>query len=217
MDKILYKNQAEYIKSFRKKDTPLIEEMEAYAAQNKVPILTRDAAELIEQLIIISRPKRVLEIGTAIGYTTIRIARNLKKKAEVQTIEKSNNNILLARDFISRSEEGKKITILEGDAFDIMPSLKKKYDFIFLDADKEDYQKLFEYSMVLLKKGGIIFIDNLLWHGYAASAKVPDSYKTSTQHIREFNQLFMNQPDLYSTILPVGDGIGLGIKTKKNG
>jgi predicted O-methyltransferase YrrM len=217
MDKILYTNQVNYLNSFRKKDSALIEEMEAYAAQNNVPILTWNAAEFIEQLILISSPKRVLEIGTAIAYTTIRIARNLKKKAEVHTIEKSRNNIALAREYISRSEDGDKITILEGDAFEVLPKLKKKYDFIFLDADKEDYKKLFDYSMVLLRKGGIIFVDNLLWHGYTASSRVPAGYKTSTNHIREFNKEFMNQANLYSTIIPIGDGIGLGIKIKKNG
>jgi predicted O-methyltransferase YrrM len=217
MKKILYPDQSKYLNSFRKEDNPLIIEMEEYAAKNNVPILTHDAAEFIEQLIMISSPKRVLEIGTAIAYTTIRIARNLKKKAEVHTIEKSQDNIVLAREFISRSEVGDKITIFEGDAFDVLPGLKKKYDFIFLDADKEDYKKLFDYSMILLKRGGIMFVDNLLWHGYAASARVPDNYKSSTKHIREFNKEFMNQSGLFAAILPVGDGIGLGIKVKKNG
>ena len=93
-----------------------------------------------------------------------------------------------------------------------MPRLKKKYDLIFLDADKEDYKKLFDYSMILLKRGGTLIVDNLLWHGYAASSRVPSNYKKSTSYIRNFNKLFMNQPNLNSVILPVGDGIGLGVK-----
>jgi predicted O-methyltransferase YrrM len=95
-----------------------------------------------------------------------------------------------------------------------MPGLKKKYDFIFLDADKEDYLALFEMAMKLLKKNGVIFVDNLLWHGYAASKEVPEKYKTSTKYIRDFNKIFMNHPQLNTTLLPVGDGIGLGIKIK---
>ena len=93
-----------------------------------------------------------------------------------------------------------------------MPRLKKKYDLIFLDSDKEDYKRLFDYSMVLLKRGGVIVIDNLLWQGYAAASKVPPKYKESTKHIREFNKLFIEQPNLRTTILPIGDGIGLGVK-----
>ncbi len=93
-----------------------------------------------------------------------------------------------------------------------MPQLKKKYDFIFLDADKEDYKRLFDYSLVLLKKGGIIFIDNLLWHGYAASKRVPQNYKLSTKHIRDFNIVFTTQENLKTSILPIGDGIGIGVK-----
>jgi predicted O-methyltransferase YrrM len=216
MNKILYPNQVEYLNKFKKKDSDLIEEMEVYARKFNVPILSRDAAEFIEQLIMLSSPKRVLEIGTAIAYTTIRVARNLAKKTEMHTIEKSQDNIILARDFISKSDEGGKITIFEGDAIEIMPGLKKKYDFIFLDADKQDYKKLFDYSMILLKRGGIIFVDNLLWHGYAASSKVPAEYKASTNFIRDFNKEFMNHPELFATILPVGDGIGLGIKIKNN-
>lgn len=90
--------------------------------------------------------------------------------------------------------------------------MNKKYDLIFLDADKEDYKRLFEYSIILLKKGGIIFIDNLLWHGYAASKEVPKEFKNSTKLIREFNKLFTSQANLKTSILPIGDGIGLGIK-----
>ena len=93
-----------------------------------------------------------------------------------------------------------------------MPQLKKKYDFIFLDADKEDYKRLFDYSLVLLRRGGILVVDNLLWHGFAAAAKVPKEYKESTKHIREFNELFMNQPNLKSLIIPIGDGLGIGVK-----
>jgi predicted O-methyltransferase YrrM len=107
---------------------------------------------------------------------------------------------------------GSKIKILEGDAVNIMPQLKKKYDLIFLDADKEDYKRLFDYSLVLLRRGGLLVVDNLLWHGYAASSRVPQNYKESTQHIREFNKLFMNQPNLKSTIVPLGDGLGIGVK-----
>jgi len=212
MSKIIYKVQKDYINSFIPVKDDLLKEMEDYAEENKIPILAKESVEFIEQLIKISNPKRVLELGTAIAYTTIRIARDLKGKSEIHTIEKSPENIAKAKYFLSKSGILKKVKLLEGEAANIMPQLKKKYDFIFLDADKEDYKKLFDYSMVLLKRGGVIVIDNLLWHGYTASGRVPQNYKISTRHIRLFNQVFMKQPNLHSAILPIGDGIGLGVK-----
>lgn len=212
MNTIHFPAQAKYIDSFRKKENELIQEMEVYASEHKIPILTWQSAELIEQLIILKEPKRVLEIGTAIGYTTIRIARNLSKKSEVHTIEKSTDNIQLAREYFERSGFAEKIKLLEGNALSIMPQLQKKYDVIFLDADKEDYKRLFDYSLILLKRGGVIIVDNLLWHGFAATTRIPAKYKTSTKIIREFNKIFTSQENLNTTILPVGDGIGIGIK-----
>ena len=213
MSKIFYPAQEKYISSFRKDQDVLINEIEAFAKEHSVPILSWQAAEFIEQLVLMINPRRVLEIGTAIAYTTIRIARNLKKKSIIHTIELSEDNIETAKEYIEQSGVGEKIKLIEGDALSVMPRLKKKYDLIFLDADKEDYKRLFDYSMVLLKRGGVIVIDNLLWQGYAAASKVPSKYKESTKHIREFNKLFIEQPNLRTTILPIGDGIGLGVKS----
>lgn len=212
MSKILYPSQKKYLQNFIKEDDKLILEIEKFASERKIPILYPESAAFLEQLIMITRPKRVLEIGTAIAYSSIRIARHLRKKGIIHAIEKSEDNIKLAGGFIKRSGYEDKIKIMKGDALNLLPSLNKKYDFIFLDSDKEDYKKLFELSLTLLKRGGIIFIDNLLWHGYAGSKEVPKAYQNSTKLIREFNKLFTSQANLKSSILPIGDGIGLGIK-----
>ena len=212
MSEILPPSQEEYLLKLRKENDPLILEMEDFAKEHKIPILSWQSVEFLEQLIRISKPKRVLEIGTAIAYSTIRIAGNLKKKAVIHSIEKSEDNIEKAREYIQKSGLEEKISLFYGDALSIVPQLKKKYDFIFLDADKEDYKRLFDYSLVLLKKGGIVFIDNLLWHGYAASKRVPQNFKASTKHIRDFNLVFTSQENLKTTILPIGDGIGVGVK-----
>jgi predicted O-methyltransferase YrrM len=212
MTKIFNPIQLKYISSFRKETDDLLIEMETFAKENNVPILFWQSAEFIEQVVRMIDPKRVLELGTAIAYTTIRIARELKGKSQVHTIEKSKDNITTAKQFIQKSRVGMKIKLLEGNALNIMPQLKKKYDLIYLDSDKEDYIRLFDYSMVLLKRGGVIIADNLLWQGYTASSRVPQKYKESTKHIRRFNKIFMNQPNLKATILPIGDGLGFGIK-----
>lgn len=212
MSGILYSPQEKYLENLRTENDELILEMEKFAKEKNVPILNWNAAELLESLILIYEPKRVLEIGTAIGYSTIRVAKNLRKKAVIDTIEKNKENIKTAEEFISRSGLENKINIIEGDALQIMPNFETKYNFIFLDADKEDYERLFYYSLMLLKKGGILFVDNLLWHGYAAAKTVPAKYKTSTEQIRKFNKLFTSQYSLKTIILPVGDGIGIGVK-----
>jgi len=212
MTQILFSAQKKYLESFRKKEDELILGMEQYATENKVPILNWHAADLIEKLIMINKPDRVLEIGTAIAYTTIRIAKCLHKGSMIHSIEKSEDNIKIALENIEKSGLSKKIKLIQGDALSVMPQLGKKYDFIFLDADKEDYKRLFDYSMILLRKGGVIVVDNLLWQGYAASNRVPAKYSKSTKHIREFNNIFILQQNLDSMIIPIGDGLGLGIK-----
>jgi predicted O-methyltransferase YrrM len=212
MSKIILPQQSRYLEFLRYRADPLILEMESYAEKNNIPILHWHSADFMEQLIRIYQPKRVLEIGAAIAYTTIRIATNLNSKSIIHTIEKSKDNIKIAEKNIEKSKYGKKIKIIEGDALRIMPQLEKKYDFIFLDADKEDYKRLFDYSMLLLHKGGVIVVDNLLWHGYAASAKVPLKYRKSTKHIRDFNKVFLAQKNLHSVIVPIGDGLGIGVK-----
>ena len=212
MSNILKPEQEDYLSKFIMQEDPLLTEMEDFAHKNNVPILSKDSAEMLELLIRLVNPKRVLELGTAIAYSSIRIAKNLRKKGIVYTIEKSKDNAKLAKKNIAKSGLEEKINLIVGNALDEMPKFDKKFDFIFLDADKTDYKKLFEYSLVLLKKGGVIFVDNLLWHGFAAAAKVPENQINSTQIIREFNQFFISCPGLKTTILSVGDGIGLGIK-----
>jgi predicted O-methyltransferase YrrM len=215
MTKIIYDSQLNYLSSLRISDDPLLNEMEDFALKKGIPILDWKAAEFLEQLITVSKPKRVLEIGMAIAYSSIRIARRLQKNASLDTIEKSMNNIRLAEGYLKRAKLNPSVKILKGDALEIIPILEHDYDFIFLDADKRDYERLFHYSLMLLKKGGIIFVDNLLWHGYAATKIVPASFQKSTKLIREFNKVFISSTSIKSTILPIGDGIGFGVKIIK--
>ncbi len=212
MKEIVNPVQIDYLAFLRNEKDELTLEMEKFAKEHKVPILNWNAAQLLLFLIQSKRPKRVLEIGTAIGYSSILAAKVLRKKSVLHTIEKSRDNIKLAGEYIKRAQLADKIKIIEGDALKIMPELKKKYDFIFLDADKQDYEKLFEHSIPLLKRNGILFIDNLLWHGCVAYKRIPAKEKKSTDIIRNFNRLFMESKLLKSAIFPIGDGVGIGIK-----
>ncbi len=206
---IIYPEQERYLRKLRREPDVLLAEMEKYAGENRVPILNWNAAQLLEQLIRIKKPARALEIGCAIAYSTIRIAMNLEEGAIIDTIELSKDGIKLAKVYIERSGVADKINLFEGNALDIMPKLDKKYDFIFLDADKEDYKALFNLAVSLLNNDAVLFVDNLLWQGYAASDDVPEKYRRSTSMIREFNELFTGHEKLDSVILPVGDGVGI--------
>ena len=212
MPEIIYKKQLDYLTSLKKQSDKLITEMEEFAHKKSIPILNSLSADFLEKIVLAKQPKHILEIGTAIAYSSIRIARQLSGDAKIETIEKSKDNIKLATEYIKRAKLESRINILQGDALAIMPVLDRKYDLIFLDADKQDYEKLFMLSLIILKKGGILFVDNLLWYGYPASRTVPESYKRSTNFIKEFNQLFIHHPDIDTSIFPIGDGIGIGVK-----
>ena len=120
MEKIIYPSQLKYLQSFGQETDPLILELEDFAEKNSVPILSKDSARLLEILISMTEPKRVLELGTAIAYSSIIIARSLKKKGILHTIEKSQDNIKLAKENISKAGLNDKIILMEGNAFDVM-------------------------------------------------------------------------------------------------
>ncbi len=207
-------NVLEYLLMNRKDVTALEAEMESFAKERKIPILDYKAAELLELLIELKQPATVLELGTAIAYSSIKIAKKLPPNGILDTIEKSKDNIPLAKSFIEKAGLQNKINLIFGEALDVLKTINKKYDFIFLDADKQDYENLFTLALPLLNKNGIIFIDNLLWKGYVAENinDIPITYKTSTQQVLSFNNLFLNSTNLEAKIFPIGDGVGIGIK-----
>ncbi|MBZ0179688.1 MAG: O-methyltransferase [Melioribacteraceae bacterium] len=209
---ILDTTQIDYIRQFNKVEDPLILEMRNYAIHRKIPILEDISVELIKTFIKIKKPSRVLELGTAIAFTTIQIAEVLPENSLIDTIEKSKDNLTIAKSYIERSGFQNKINLIEGDASEIIPNLSNKYDLIFLDADKEAYEQLFDQSIELLNDDGIYIVDNLLWKGFPASQTVPKEYEISTKHIRKFNSYFFSSDKLVSTLFPVGDGLGVGIK-----
>lgn len=209
---ILFPEQKTYLEKLRKENREILFELEKYALENSIPIINWNAAELLEQLIAIHKPKRVLELGTAIGYSAIRMAYQLTPGATIDTIELSKHSVPIAEANIKKTGFEDVIKIHFGAAEKIIDILEPAYDFIFLDVDKKDYETLLSRALKLLNKGGVLFVDNLLWQGYAADDDVPEKYKVSSEQIRNFNLLFKSEETLQTTILPVGDGVGIGIK-----
>lgn len=218
MPDILSPETVNYLNSLPREENPLLLEMEDYARENYIPILDRNSAKLLEILVATSKAKTVLEIGTAIGYSTIRIASVLPDDGKIYTIEKSTDMIPLAERNFDSSGYSKKIILLKGDAIRKLLRLNITFDLIFLDADKQDYMRLLEFSLPLLKKGGLYITDNLLWQGYTSSVEEPPvKYARSTVQIREFNNIFFNLKSLRTSLIPIGDGLGIGIKLTEIG
>lgn len=211
MNGIIYKAQIKYIDTFRKESDGIIKELEDYAKLNKVPIIHWQAGDFLEFMIKSEAPKKVLEIGAAIGYSALRMARNLEAGSEIDTIEYSPVNAQLTRENVARAGYDKIINLYEGDARKVLLDINKRYDFIFLDCDKFCYAEVFKIALPLLNTGGIIFIDNLLLKGKVAVISKKNR-KASSVLIREFNSLFLSEKSLQSSIYPIGDGIGIGRK-----
>lgn len=212
MGRLPDKNDIEYILTNSRREEPLILEMEQYAREFQVPILDKISAKLLEQVVLFSRPQRILEIGTAIGYTSIRLAKYLPDGSTIDTVEIDKTMYEKASGFISRAEINSRINVIFDDAIQFLSRTDKTYDMIFLDCDKEVYPRLFSPIWKKLNTGGVFIADNLLWHGFTAKEEVPEESRISTEAIREFNKLFLEHEKLKSEILPVGDGIGIGIK-----
>lgn len=215
MSGFLTKETEHYLAELFKQTDPLHIEMEEFAREKRIPIIEPGGAAFLDIYLRSLKPKRYLELGTAIGYSAIIAAKALPNDARIVTIEKSKDNLKLAKEYISRSGYQHKITIAEGEAKELLNSFKQEWDCIFIDADKEDYDDLFELSLPLLCEEGVILIDNLLWHGYTASDEVPASYKKSTEIIRAFNKKLASGSSFHFTIVPAGDGIGVVIKNSR--
>lgn len=204
-----------YIKKLTIRKTPLLEEMEAFAREHKIPILDEQAAAVLEWAVQLKSDKDVLEVGTAIGYSSIRIAGVLQDDAKLLTLEKSSESYTAANRYIARSGLGEKIRVIFGEAtVNVREFTPGSFGFIFLDADKKDYLPLLEPLVGLLEPGGILLVDNLLWHGNTVKpdSEIDPAWMGSTRMVREFNEKFFSHPQLQSILLPVGDGLGLAIK-----
>jgi predicted O-methyltransferase YrrM len=213
LDAIVKSEQAEYLERLLPVNTGLLAEMEAYADEHRVPIADREVARFLEITTRAIQARRVLEIGMAIGYSVVHIARGMEEGGEVVTIEPSEEMIARSEEYLGRAGLRGRVRIERGKALDVLPRLAgETFDAVFLDALKEEYAQYLELSLPLLRVGGVVVVDNLLWGGQVAGEiRAPDQ-TASTQALREFNQIFVRHPQLLSVVLPVGDGLGYAVK-----
>jgi predicted O-methyltransferase YrrM len=212
VDAILHREQAEYLDRLLPPNDALLQEMEAYAADNRVPIADREVARFLEITARASEARYVLEIGMAIGYSVIHLARGLPENGVVVTIEPDEEMIRLSEGYLERAGMRDRVRIETGPALEVLPSLTDTFDILFIDALKEEYQGYLDLALPLLRTGGVVIVDNLLWGGQVAGEIRSIDQHGSTEALREFNQYFVNHPQLLAEVLSVGDGLGYAVK-----
>lgn len=186
------------------------------AEEQKVPIIREEAGEFIKLLMLIKKPVNVLEIGTAIGFSAIFMSRFLGEEGHITTIENYKPRIIKARENIKKAGLMQKITLIEGDATEVLPTLKGSYDMIFTDAAKGQYETFYKQSIGLLADEGILLCDNVLQDGDVLESRFAVTRRNRTIHARMRDFLYELKHDerLETAILNIGDGMSLSIKRK---
>jgi predicted O-methyltransferase YrrM len=211
IDAILRRQQAEYLDRLLPERDPLLAEMERYAADEGHPIADPEVARLLRLLVRIARPRRILEIGTNIGYSVIVMARELGADTVVESIEIDCGILDAARGFVARAGLQPRIVFHEGAAIDIIRALDRRFDFVFIDCVKSEYEAYLDLLLPDLAPGAVIVCDNLLWKGQVAEGARNLREEASTAALRKFNRRIMEEPRLLSTVIPVGDGVGISV------
>jgi caffeoyl-CoA O-methyltransferase len=212
IDAIIKREQAEYLENLHPPSMGLLEEMETYAAEHRVPIADREVALFLGITARSIKAQRVLECGMAIGYSVIHLARGMDDDGLVVSIEPNDKMIEAAEEYLTRARVRGRVRIEKGYALDVIPRLHETFDLLYLDAVKEEYRGYLDSALPKLRTGGVVICDNLLWGGQVAGEIRSPDQKSSTEALREFNSYFVNHPELEAEVLPVGDGLGYGVK-----
>ncbi len=209
-DAILRPEQAEYLDSLLPPRDALRARMEEAAREESIPISDPELGHLLEILARAAGARRILEVGTAIGYGTLCLARGAPE-AKVTTIDHDPEIQERARGFLAEGEVLDRVELLTGRALDLIPTLQGPFDLIYLDADKADYRRCLDLGLQRLRVGGLMVVDNLLWQGEIADPPAAGLSDTA-RHIETFNVYFMIHPQLRAVVLPLGDGVGVAAK-----
>lgn len=199
----------DYLYSVLPSRDPVLDEMEAEAAQRDIPIVGPAVGRLFQQLAMISGAKTIFEMGSAIGYSTIWWALGVGHGGRVYYTDSDRKNCDKARRYTERAGVAARVTFKLGDALELLSEEKQLFDIIFNDVDKDDYPRVFRLAVPRLKKGGLLVTDNVLWSGQVAKKNPRDS---NTKAIVEFNRLLYGSPDLFTTIIPLRDGVAISVK-----
>jgi len=207
----------EYIRDILPKNDGLIKELEAFAEENNVPIIHPEVAKFLEVIIKMSKVRSILEVGTAIGYSSLIFSNAMDNSGKIITIEKRKDMHELACKNIKEAGLESNITPMLGDAAELLPEIDGKFDMIFLDAAKGHYQKFLLSCIERLNENGIIISDNVLYKGMVASNEYLVRRKiTIVKRMRKYLEYISNHPQLTTSIIPIGDGVALTYKSGRD-
>ena len=195
----------EYLYGLLPERDAVVTEMEKYAEEHRVPIIGPAVAQLLALLVQTSGAKRIFEMGSAIGYSTIWLARAAGPKGQVFYTDGNPENAKRAQEYSKRAGVAKRIKVQVGDAMALLKKTPGTFDYIFNDVDKHQYPDALRAALPKLRRGGLLITDNTLWSGKAARPAPPDD--ADTQGVQEFNRLVYASKELYSVLIPLRDGV----------
>lgn len=203
-----------YIHSLETPESPLIEQIEQEALDTYVPIIRKETQSFLKVLLMMKKPVRVLEVGTAIGFSALLMCEYLPENGHITTIEKYEKRISIARENFKRAGKEDRITLIEGDALEVMRSLEGPFDFIFMDAAKGQYIHYMPEAIRLLSKDGVLMSDNVLQDGDIIESRFAVERRNRTIHsrMREYLYELKHNDQLQTSIIPLGDGVALSVK-----
>jgi caffeoyl-CoA O-methyltransferase len=197
----------EYLEAAHPELDAVAAEMVAAGRTDDIPIVQLPVARFLRVLVGALRPARIVEVGTAIGFSTLWMAAALPADGRIDTIDPDRSRTDRARRYWIRARLGDRIRVINEPALRVLPRLAPGVDLAFIDAVKTEYSAYLEALLPKMKPGGVIVADNLLWSGQIAAGK----HDANTDALRAFNQMFLHHQQLDSTVLPLGDGLGLGV------
>lgn len=217
MQDIVNERIVSFINSLDQGDSEICTLIEKEAREDHVPIIRKEMGAFLKVLLTMKSPKRILEIGTAVGYSSILMSEHIDEDARITTIENYDKRIPIAKANIKRAQKEHLITLLEGDALEILKTLSGSYDFIFLDAAKAQYITILPDILRLLEKDGILITDNVLQEGDIIESRyaVTRRNRTIYERMREYLYAVTHHEALQTSIVPIGDGITLSVKLTK--
>jgi len=198
-----------YNKEGNKMNKQELEKIKQKALENHVPIIMDDTLEVLDRLLKQVKPQRILEIGTAVGYSAMCFSEYLQPDGKIDTIERDSERVAEARINIQKVGVENKINIYEGDAVEILPTLNEKYDVVFIDAAKGKYPFFLKEALRMIKTNGIILADNILYKGYVMSDYNKHKQRTAVRNLREYVKEVTENPNIETEILEVGDGLAV--------
>jgi caffeoyl-CoA O-methyltransferase len=207
MSGILHAPTEKYLDELLPRRDSLMREMERYAAEHDVPIVGPACGRLLYQLARLAGARRVFELGSAIGYSTLWLARAVGSRGTVYYTDGDPANARRAQTYLQRAGVAKGVRLLTGDALELLRSTEGQFDLIFNDVNKDQYPEVFRLAVPRLRLGGLFITDNVLWYGRSARPAKPGDVQTAA--IQKFNHLLYRSPRLFTTVIPLRDGLAV--------